>query len=391
MSIRTFRRKTMASRGFSLLEMLVAMLFIGILSAGMLRVYSSNLAGFQRVNDSISTQRQGRWALTTLQDDVASIGYFAFVGFNNPAWGSFSVTSGTQEPFMILPSPAALNITGPDPSNPAGALLTTQISPDELQYVSDLSLPIQATLTSLNTTTLTLSMLSGTLTDVQAGDIVAILDGNFEQFIIASAAGTTVVADLTATVTAQNAGGIYQVILPGTKTHVAGVPLAFYRPSVVTRYSIQPLATDPANAAIKVPCLVRQQTPYPVGGGLITWVVAPGQAVPAIPFQIIAENIDGLRIDLSFDSGTNWRRTAAANWDGIVTNISTALAPLGAAGTPARNATNPLWFRTYPFLVRMDVTSRSPAPRTESTTNGTAGYVRRTQTLMVTPRNLGYS
>ena len=43
----------------------------------------------------------------------------------------------------------------------------------------------------------------------------------------------------------------------------------------------------------------------------------------------------------------------------------------------------------------MDVTSRSAAPRTESTYNtaaaGTADYVRRTQTLLVSPRNFGFS
>lgn len=90
MSLRSFQRPRRLQAGFSLVEMLVAMMFIGILSAGMMRIYSTNLAGFQRVNDTIGSQRRGRWALAALQDDVESIGYFAFVGFNNPAGGNFS-------------------------------------------------------------------------------------------------------------------------------------------------------------------------------------------------------------------------------------------------------------------------------------------------------------
>lgn len=384
MSLRSFSRFRPLQRGFSLIEMLVAVMFIGILTAGMLRIYSTNLAGFQRVNDTISSQRRGRWALTSLQDDVASIGYFAYVGFNNPAAGNFSVTSATQEPFMILPGPVAVNVTGPDPANPS-ALVTGPLSPnpDELQYVSDISLPIQATLSATTTAGLTLNPVSGNTSDLKAGDIVAILDSNFEQFIIASASGNTVTADLPATVLAQAVGGIYQVTTPGTKTHLAGAPLAFYRPSVVTRYSIQARAWDPSNSAITVPCLVRQQAAYPVGGTPVDWTV--------VPIEVIAENIEGFRVDLSFDGGTTWNRTGSATWDEIVGKITTALAPLGATGVPARNPSNPLWFRTYPFLIRMDVVSRSANPRAASSdVAGQAAYVRRTQTLMVSPRNFGF-
>jgi prepilin-type N-terminal cleavage/methylation domain-containing protein len=385
MSLRSFRWCRPLQRGFSLIEMLVAMMFIGILTAGMLRVYSANLAGFQRVNDTISSQRRGRWALASLQDDVASIGYFAFVGFNNPAAGNFSVNAGNQEPFMILPGPSAVTVTGPDPASPGGALVTGPLptNPDELQYVSDLALPIQAQLAGVTAAGLTLNLQSGSLADVQAGDIVAILDGSFEQFIIASAGANAVAVDLTATVVAQAVGGVYQVTTPGTKTHLPGVPLAFYRPSVVTRYSVQARPWDPSNPAIRIPCLVRQQAAYPVGGSAVAW--------NAVPIEVIAENVEGFRVDLSFNGGGTWLRTGAADWTTIVGRITTALAPLGATGTPARDANNPLWFRTYPFLIRMDVVSRSSSVRAESTNViGQGDYVRRTQTLMVAPRNFGF-
>ncbi|MCE1205090.1 MAG: prepilin-type N-terminal cleavage/methylation domain-containing protein [Holophagaceae bacterium] len=388
MMLRSFRRFRPLQQGFSLIEMLVAVMFIGFLTAGMLRVYSTNLAGFQRVNDTIASQRRGRWALASLQDDVASIGYFAYVGFNNPTGAHYSVVSGTQEPFMILPSPTPVIVTGPNPASP-GTLVTGPLvpNPDELQYVSDLPLPIQAVLSgppgsNVTSTGLNLSLQSGNLSDLRAGDIVAILDGSFEQFIISGASGNVILADVATTSTHQNMGGPYAVNPPGTKSHLANTPLAFYRPSVVTRYSIQARAWDPSNPAITIPCLVRQQAPYPVGGTAVAWA--------AVPIEVIAENIEGFRVDLSFNGGTTWNRTGAANWDAIVAKITTELVPLGAKGTPARDATNPLWFRSYPFLIRMDVVSRSAAPRAESSdVAGQAAYVRRTQTLMVSPRNFG--
>lgn len=383
MTLRSFRRFRPLQQGFSLIEMLVAVMFIGFLTAGMLRVYSTNLAGFQRVNDTIASQRRGRWALASLQDDVASIGYFGYVGFNSPSEGRYSVVSGTQEPFMLLPSPTPVIVTGPNPASP-GALVTAPLvpNPDELQFVGDVPLPIQADLSTVTSAGLTLSLKSGSLSDLRSGDIVAILDTNFEQFFISGASGNAVTADLVATTQHQSMGGAYSVTAPGTKTHIAGVPLAFYRPSVVTRYSIQARAWDPSNPAITIPCLVRQQTAYPADGSLIAWA--------AVPVEVIAENIEGFRVDCSFDGGTTWIRTGAANWDAIVGRITTALASLGATGVPARNATNPLWFRSYPFLIRMDVVSRSAAPRAEnSDVTGQAAYVRRTQTLMVSPRNFG--
>jgi prepilin-type N-terminal cleavage/methylation domain-containing protein len=403
MSLRFFQRLRSSKAGFSLVEMLVAMMFIGILSAGMMRIYSTNLAGFQRVNDTIGSQRRGRWALTTLQDDVASIGFFAFVGFNTPLSGNFSTDSTGQEPFMVLPGPTQVKLAGPDPANPGGPplpLTALPVNPDELQYVSDISLPVQATLTGTSITGLTLDpKIIGDISDIQPGDIVAILDNQFEQFYILSVAGTVVTADLTKTSNFKNWGGIYHVGEPGTKVHSVGTPVAFYRPSVVTRYSVQAQSWDPSNAAITIPCLVRQQAPYPTGGTTkVDWTAGP----PAVTTAVIAENIEGFRVDLTFDGGKTWLRagvpvadTGSTGWGDLAAMITTALAPLGATTEP-RNTYNPLWFRSYPFLIRLDVTSRSPAPRSTGTNAqtgavGPADYVRRTQTLLVTPRNSGFS
>ncbi len=383
MTLRSFQRFRPLQRGFSLIEMLVAMLFIGILTAGMLRVYSTNLAGFQRVNDMIGNQRRGRWALGSLQDDVASIGYFAFVPFNAPT--GYSVGSGTQEPFMILPGPTAVQVSSPDPASPSSTV-TAALSPnpDELQFVGDLPLPIQATVltSTAGSPTLTVNVVSGNLGDIQAGDIAAILDAAFEQVQVAAVSGTTITVSATGAAVASisQAGGY--ALSPVLGTHQAGTPVVFFRPNMVTRYSIQALAWDPSNSEITLPCLVRQQAPYPAGGGLITWT--------GVAREVVAENIDAFVVELSFDGGTTWLRQGAASWDAIVALTTPILTARGGKNVPLRDASNPLWFRTFPCLIRMDITSRSAAPRSASTTTaGQVAFVRRTQSLMVAPRNFG--
>lgn len=382
MTLRFFRRFRPLQHGFSLVEMLVAVMFIGILSAGMLRIYSSNLAGFQRVNDMISTQRRGRWALASLQDDVASIGYFAFVPFSVPS--GYSVTPGTQEPFMILPSPTPVVVTGPDPANPA-ALVTAPLvpNPDELQFVGDIPLPIQATVNSNSANAVTVSMISGNLSDLQDGDAAAALDGGAgtQLFKVAGpVSGLTITVQSGSMPSSQSTSPGIQPWVDALNIYPIATPLAFFRPNMVTRYSVQARAWDPSNPAITVPCLVRQVAPYPLDYSLINWA--------GVQADVIAENIEGFTVDISFDGGTTWLRQGSANWDAIVTKMQ-ALSPGGKALNP-RDSHNPLWFRNFPCLIRMDVTSRSAAPKAASAdASGQAAYVRRTQTLMVTPRNFG--
>ena len=380
MTLRSFQRFHPLQHGFSLVEMLVSVMFIGILSAGMLRIYSANLAGFQRVNDTIASQRRGRWAMASLQDDVASIGFFAFVPFNQPS--GYSVTPGTQEPFMILPSPTVVSVTGPDLINP-GALVTANLAPnpDEFQFVGDLPLPIQATVASNTAVALTINLTSGNMSDLQPGDTAAVLDGGeFQQFTVGTLSGLTIPMQPGAMEFSGSTGVSVRKVASSLNTYTAGTPVAFYRPNIVTRYSIQARALDPSSAGITVPCLIRQQTPYPLDRQLINWAPVQG--------DLIAENIEGFTVDLSFDGGTTWLRQGAANWDAIVLKMS-GLTPGGKA-LNARDADKPLWFRNFPCLIRMDVISRSPAPKAaNANVVGQTAYVRRTQTLMVTPRNFG--
>ena len=57
--IRTDRTRT---HGFSLVELLIALVFISFLMAGMLRIYGSAIQGFVAANETVKAQRDNRWS-----------------------------------------------------------------------------------------------------------------------------------------------------------------------------------------------------------------------------------------------------------------------------------------------------------------------------------------
>jgi hypothetical protein len=72
--------------------------------------------------------------------------------------------------------------------------------------------------------------------------------------------------------------------------------------------------------------------------------------------------------------------------DANTLQFNTQLASLrtgAAAGTP-------MWIRSYPALVRVDVTTRTVRKRSEYTpAAGTADYLYQTRTLIITPKHFG--
>jgi hypothetical protein len=155
-------------------------------------------------------------------------------------------------------------------------------------------------------------------------------------------------------------------------SHDKGARVAFLRPFQLVRYSIQEQTVDPADASVKVPCLVRQETVYQ--NSAVDWT--------KVPTSILATQVHALRVDISPDAGRTWTRAGAKDWAAIKTAANAQL-----------NAANPindseLWFKRVPMLIRVDLTARTPITRTEYAAKPTeAAYGLRTQTLMVTPRN----
>jgi hypothetical protein len=293
---------------------------------------------------------------------------------------------------VILPA-RATTVQNPAPAGAGTIAEVLNPAPDEIQFLMDVPLPIEARLAGAmpNESTLPIQVVSGTLADLQVGDLAVVMDSNLEFGVVGGVAGNQVTLDTSAAVQ-QDAGGWGTSAGPGLSSwsvHQAQAEVLFVRPMQVVRYSIQPVAVDPANPAIRIPCLVRQQTDYPVGGALIDWTAA------GVEQRVVAENVSGLRIDISVDGGANWERGPAADWASIATRINNRLLAL-YPGTRLRSVTdpaNPYWYRFIPVTLRLDLTTRSTQRVRQDMVNSGAGpayaFRERRQSLMITPRNFG--
>lgn len=376
------------SRGFSLVEALVAMMFMSLLMAGMLKVFAGSTKSFSAARERTVAQRANRWALGVMEDDLQAAGFFFPM---RPVPGYISVAAGQQNPVMVLPN----NTITVKTRQPAGALVAENLTVDELQVLTDIPLGVSAQLAAVPTGpgTITLTVNSGNLTDVLPGDFMLLMDSDYEKAQVTSVSGNTVTLDLTAA--AQNPiTGEATGISPGLKNlnHQPGAQVFFVRPNMVIRYSIQPDASDPADPLAQVPVLVREMAPYPTTGALLDWsTMTP--ATPGYLRQIVSSNCAGLRVDMSADGGANWSRSSAggagtAGWAQMVAQVNAKLATNPAPNNSITNIANPLWYRTIPMLFRIDLQTRSSNLRTEASTMDNAlAFNTRTQVLFVSPRN----
>lgn len=391
------------SRGFSLVEMVVALLFISILMAGMLRVYGSAMSSFATATDAMAANRTKRWAITTVEDDFQSAGFFYYAPFRTlPGYVSVDLAAG-QNALMILPN-RSVSYSTLDPGT--GTAATEQVWYDEVQFLEDQPLPIRAQLSGPTTASnvLPLTVTSGSLADVRAGDLVFVLDEGFEVCRVLSAGTSTVTLDTTSAAMQDPVDGSGTGATSGLKalSHYAGAAVAFVRPLQVIRYAVLPLALDPASTTSMVPCLVRDQTAYPATGARITWPAANATAT-GFTRTIIAENVAGqpftgstptlptqygFRVDLSLDQGATWHRSGTTEWTAVAANLNAWLAANGTAPfTSVNSAANPIWFRNVPALFRLDVTTRTALKRTDPNAPASRVYTYRSQTLLCQPRN----
>lgn len=387
--------------GFSLVELLIALVFISFMMAGMLRIYGSAIQGFAAANESAKAQRDNRWAQENLTDDLETAGYFFFYG-GRPAVSGISVSGGSQNPLMLFPDQTITNKAA-DPVNPSATPINETITFDELQFLRDDILPITAQLSAqpLDSSSISVTLSNGNLSEVKAGDFVALMDAVPYQMVMISGApgsGTSGTVPLSTTPVQDPTTGamISSTIL--SLNHQPGVDVVFIRAYQVVRYTVMPLSLDPSNSNATVPCMVRDEAPYPASGALISWpaptATAAQLAAANVTRTVIAQNVTGLRFDMSLDQGVTWTR--GADWPGTQTNLNTKLSALAAAypglnyATTTTDPTNPLWYRNAPLLFRADVTTRTVLKRADfSATANTAAYRTRTQTFLVQPRNFG--
>ena len=378
-------------RGFSLVELLVALVFTMVLMAGMANVYKASIGTFYTSGESLSNVRRNRMSVDLLGDDLnAACMYLKDLSIPPSV-------NAQSPPFYILPN---MPIANPGPNDPATC--------DELYFYVDQPLAFEGTLTPggaggtiasmqvagndmpsappplpANTYVIDCASSSTYAKQVKKGQYFIFKDAWEAGYIISDpvVSGTTVLVtcgpDPNTFTTGSGATGIPK------EQHIPS-QVVFMLPGQMVRYRIEILKLDPGNAN-GIPCLVRDQGTYSMAG-----------FVANQPQQLISENVSGFKVYLSTNAGASWAGLGATytglstGWDqGIRTEVDTQLT---SSGRPDYQSTrgSEHWFREIPTLVRVDVSTRTATQRAEySTTGNTLAYRNLTQSLVFVPRHAG--
>ena len=402
------------ARGFSLIELLVALVFTAILTTGMLRIFASSVNGFYTQQETLGMQRNSRFVLGQIQEDFLQAGYL-FPPRN--LRGEFALGSAVNQPPLLIQQTAYTPIW--QDANGTSAALNPV---DEIQFVQDINLDVDGTLSAAanpNDAVATVNIPSGiaTLNNFLTGtsnSLSMIMLDSQEKSVdmlkvksIAGAGPYTVTLDYSAGATVDKFGHpVNGGFFTGTfaNNHAVNAPCSFIAPLQVIRYTVVPRALDPANPATKVPCLVRQTAPL----DKLT-VFSPGATtIPPAPDteQILAEGVTGFKVDISLDGGQTWLRykpdgTLQANADswtnfyGVLDNAVKNRAL--SAGSPLlanlqyglNSPIDPLWLNYQPVTLRLDIQTSSRVARADyrTTSTGAPAFRTRTVTMLVSPRN----
>ncbi|MBI4911424.1 MAG: prepilin-type N-terminal cleavage/methylation domain-containing protein [Acidobacteria bacterium] len=379
------------SRGFSLVELMVALLFTGLLMAGMAQVFKSSLGALTTTGERLSSARRNRMAVDLLYDDLNSAGMF-LKDLSAPP----PELNAANPPFYILPN---MPVPGAGPDDPQTA--------DELFIYFDQPLPIQATLganAARSAAELVVLGQAPAATEdtfdldckdpsfaqmVKPGQYFVFKDSWETRYIKSASAmsGSKIVtvvagADPNASVT-----GVGSTGAPSKTRHIPASEVMLFQPAQMVHYCIRMRKMDPDPAKPNgIPCLIREQGAYDPNAFA---AAAGGETV-------ITENVSGFKAYLSANSGGSWAGEGVSasgmtsGWtNGIQAAMNTQLATYGRADAKDTNSID--WFRNAPVLVRLDISTRTATKRPEysATPTLTAAYKSQVQSLVVVPRHFG--
>jgi Tfp pilus assembly protein PilW len=382
------------SSGFSLVELLVAVLFIGILMAGMANVFKASVSTLTTTSEGISSARRNRMSMDLLYDDLNSAGMYITDLVSQPP------LSTTNPAFYVLPNMPIVGAAADDPQ-----------TADQLFFYLDQPLPFEGKLAGSGGAVYAYGARSDG-TQVMAGTATTVADSTFTvecgdasyanmvkaghslvikdtwqilhvdtvQPVSGSKVTFTIAADPLVAMTGQGASS------NSAASHIPNSAMLFFLPAQMVSYSVQMMLYDPQKAT-GVPCLVRDQGTYSAAGFV---------PVPALR-SVVAENVSGFKVYLSANSGQAWvgfNKTYAGFANGWAAGMRPDLdAQLAAVGRPGYTTTqgNENWIRDIPVLVRLDVTTRTAVKRSEysATPLVNTAYKDYTQSLVIVPRHFG--
>lgn len=400
--------------GFSLVELLVALVFTAILTTGMLRIFASSVSGFYTQQESLGLQRASRFALNLVEEEVIQAGYL-FPPRN--LRGELAVGTPAAQP------PVLLQQTDYQPvwSDPNGTTVTLD-KVDELQFVQDLNLEVEGTFAAdaaEGAAEALVSIPSGKATlDKYLGSsdhplVMVMLDSQIHQVdmvrIKSISSGGKVTLDPNSSgldaFGNERGGGFFSGIF--NNLHKKGAPCTFIAPLRVVRYAVVPRALDPADPKHMIPCLVRQTAPL-VKNSIFKPLMdqtAPDQD-PSWTEQILVEGVSGLKVDLSIDGGKTFLRynadgtlkggmdTWANVYGGLDAAIKSALPGTSVLASHTSkglgDTLDPMWTNYLSVTFRLDVETRTRLARAEYAANQatpTPAFRTRTVTMMISPKN----
>ena len=386
--------------GFSLVELLVSMVFISILVAGCAQVFKATLGNFVASAETVSSARQNNLSLQLLADDLNDTGMTPTSLNLQP-----TLATAANPPFQIIPNVAYAGTDSPTPVT------------DQLYLYYDRFLPYSMSMATalLNTAQdLQQNIAYGTgnsfTIKFSSGNPVLAAQEAATEVTNAIANGQTVMAiqqsnGESSQVQSLSPAGVC-VLVPPYSSNI-GAPIGSLVNLVIQgeyfQYAIQPVLLDPSQPTVLTPCLVRNLVVYPNNG--TTTLGAAAWAAP-ISQVIIADNVTAFHVGISADAGNTWAGISAATGTWSTSNAawSDLTGPAAGAASPTINyqlanlngaaagesvASGVWWFREYPLLVRVDITTRTLNKRTEYATATTANYKYFTRTLILNPRHFG--
>ncbi|HXC16356.1 MAG TPA: prepilin-type N-terminal cleavage/methylation domain-containing protein [Holophagaceae bacterium] len=420
--------------GFSLVELLVAMVFTAILMAGMAKVFQSSLGTFYTAGEKLSSSRRNRLSLDLLYDDLNTAGMM-LLPTDIAAGGPQSVSvSGANPLFAVNPNvPVTIKKGNADGSD----LIVTS---DQLLMYSDQALPFEGSLQTAipGTNSLVANAVAGGTSasvpssvtfnvdcgangqpsQVVPGMAVVFKDSLSGRGIAGVSVAGTVVTITPSSVIQSAGGGVTGNTLLDPYGHLLGAKVLFVQVGQQVRYSIQPQFLDPNDANHGIPCLVREQENYN-SAGFISYLAGGAPATANYSATIVAENVTGLKFYLSMNPGDTtqtpdkiWAGYGYAGTDfnagilgaggtagaGTLNSQLTTYGVTGYTSIAAQNATTTakdlVWFRNIPAAVRVDLTTRTATARTEfnqTTSTPTLTYNTHQETLVLVPRHFGLS
>ena len=400
------------SAGFSLVELLTALVFTMILKAGMAGVFKSSLSTAIKANEQLSNLRRNRMSLDMIYDDLNNMGMYLLSLTKYP-----NALTSSSPGFFVTPNVSyaatGLDVQGVFPSN----WIYPASTGDELNLYFDEPLPYDAilrtTLTGLSSQVDSGAAISDSSTfdvefkdgnqaaEVKTGMYVIFQDAwDVKQVTNVPPPSTTPSATIQITASGATGSGGYDDAsgaptgaTPLNKAaHISGKNVLIVDPGRKVRYSIRTRKLDPESPSKPIPCLIREEG-------------AHGGSFDSTKTNIIAENVIGFKVFISADRGTTWAGSgftttstsgAVGPWNDLATSgkFRKILDSSLSGGRPGwTDTSNPNWFREIPVIVRIDLLTRTMQKRTEygnqSATSPTADYGTRFQSLILVPRHTG--